>query len=93
MLEEGRAELEVLGIRQDRSVFWKQVVMVKAHDKQRIWMGHYCFMKDITERKQAEECVATTRNARRSSHADCSRSRRPSVVTWLASFMTRSASY
>ena len=57
MLEEGRAELEVLGIRQDRSVFWKQVVMVKAHDKQRIWMGHYCFMKDITERKQAEEAL------------------------------------
>ena len=63
MLEEGRAEVEVLGIRQDRSVFWKQVVMVKAHDKQRIWTGHYCFMKDITERKQAEEARARLRGA------------------------------
>ena len=80
------------GYTPDRSVFWKQVVMVKAHDKQRIWMGHYCFMKDITERKQAEEALRDYADARRSSHADCSRSRRPSVVTWLASFTTRSAS-
>ena len=32
MLDDGRAEVEVLGVRKDRSVFWKQIVMVKAHD-------------------------------------------------------------
>ncbi len=54
MLSEGRVEAEVMGMRKDHSAFWKQVVMVKATDRQGRWGGHYCFMKDITERKTAE---------------------------------------
>ena len=57
MLSQGRAEVELLGVRKDGSVFWKQIVMVKAHDQQGQWIGHYCFMKDITERKRAEEAL------------------------------------
>jgi signal transduction histidine kinase len=55
MLGEARAELECLGVRKDGSVFWKQIVMVKAHDQHGQWTGHHCFMKDINERKRAEE--------------------------------------
>ena len=58
MLSEGRAEVEVLGVRKDHSVFWKQVVMLKAHDDEGQWIGHYCFMKDITDRKRAEEALS-----------------------------------
>jgi signal transduction histidine kinase len=57
MLGEGRAEAEVVGIRKDRSVFWKQIVLVKAHNQRGQWMGHFCFMKDITDRKLGEEAV------------------------------------
>ena len=55
MLGEARAELECLGVRKDGSVFWKQIVMVKAHDQHGQWTGHHCFMKDINERKRAEK--------------------------------------
>jgi two-component system sensor histidine kinase UhpB len=57
MLREGRAEAEVRGVRQDRSILWKQVVMVKAYAPDGRWSGHYCFLKDITERKQAAEAL------------------------------------
>jgi len=58
MGSEGRAEVEVLGVRKDHSVFWKQVVLVRAHDHEGQWIGHYCFMKDITDRKRAEETLS-----------------------------------
>ena len=31
--------------------------MVEARDQQGRWQGHYCFMKDITERKRSEEAL------------------------------------
>jgi PAS domain S-box-containing protein len=55
MLGEARAELECLGVRKDGSVFWKQIVMVKAHDQHGLWTGHHGFIKDINERKRAEK--------------------------------------
>ncbi len=57
MLSEGRAEVEVLAVRKDRSVFWAQIVMVKANEDQGQWRGHYCFMKDVSNRKQAEQAL------------------------------------
>ena len=57
MLSAGRAEVELLGVRKDDSVFWRQSVIVKAQDHQPPWIGHYCFMKDITDRKRAEEAL------------------------------------
>ena len=57
MLAHGRAEVEVRGLRQDGSVFYKQVVMVKTQGSQGEFLGHYCFMKDISEKKAAEETL------------------------------------
>ena len=57
MVSEGRAEAELRCMRKDNSVFWKQTVMVKIEDPQGQWIGHYRFMKDITERKRTEEAL------------------------------------
>jgi signal transduction histidine kinase/DNA-binding response OmpR family regulator len=53
MLTNGKAELEARAVRKDGSVFDKQVVMVKAYDQQQ-FIGHYCFMKDISDRCEIE---------------------------------------
>ncbi len=57
MLAVGKVEAETRGIRKDGSIFYKQLVMVTAYDEQQNFIGHYCFMKDISERKQAEEAL------------------------------------
>jgi diguanylate cyclase (GGDEF)-like protein/PAS domain S-box-containing protein len=54
MLAQDKAEAEVRGIRRDGSCFFKQVVLVKARETEPDRPLHYCFMKDITARKQAE---------------------------------------
>jgi two-component system, NtrC family, sensor kinase len=55
MLRDGKVEAEARGVRKDGSVFYKQVVMVSAYDCQQRFIGHHCFLKDITERKQMEQ--------------------------------------
>ncbi|MGI0492391.1 PAS domain-containing protein [Alkalinema pantanalense CENA528] len=55
MLEQGKATVEARGIRQNGSQFYKEVALVLAHNEKGQLIGHYCFMKDITARKQAEE--------------------------------------
>ncbi len=57
MLREESVELEVRAIRNDGSVFWNQLMMVKAADQEGQWIGHFCFIKDISERKHAEESL------------------------------------
>ncbi|MEG5238347.1 PAS domain S-box protein [Microcoleus sp. AT9b-C3] len=57
MLREGRVELEARGMRKNGSMFYKQVVMVSACDEQNVCVGYHCFMKDISDRKQAEEAL------------------------------------
>lgn len=54
MLAHGKAEAEARAVRKDKSVFDKQIVMVKAYDKQQQFMGNYCFMKDISDRREVE---------------------------------------
>lgn len=54
MLKVGKAEAETRGIRKDGSVFDKHVVMIAAMNQKGEFIGHYCFMKDITDRKSAE---------------------------------------
>ena len=54
MLHQGKVELEVRGLRKDGSVFDKSLVMISAYDEQRQFTGHYCFMKDVSDRKQRE---------------------------------------
>jgi PAS domain S-box-containing protein len=54
MIEQGRVEIETRGIRKDGSIFYKQLVMIASYDQQQQLIGHYCFMKDISDRKLAE---------------------------------------
>lgn len=57
MLQEGKVETEARGIRRDGSIFYKQLVMISIYDEQHQFIGHHCFMKDITDRKQVEEAL------------------------------------
>ncbi|MEG4201003.1 response regulator [Microcoleus sp. Pol12A5] len=57
MLREGRVEVEAKGMRKNGTMFYKQLVMVSAYDEQNVFVGHHCFMKDISDRKQAEEAL------------------------------------
>jgi len=54
MLRKGTGEFEALAVRKDGSTFWKQVLMVKILDREGCYAGHYCFMRDISERKSIE---------------------------------------
>lgn len=54
MLHDGKVEVEARGVRKDGSLFDKQLVMIASYDEQENFIGHYCFMKDISDRKQAE---------------------------------------
>ena len=53
----GRDEFEARAVRKDGSLFYKQVLMVQILDRDGRFMGHHCFMRDITERKAAEEAL------------------------------------
>ncbi|MGA9380473.1 MAG: PAS domain S-box protein, partial [Phormidium sp.] len=55
MLEHGKVEAEARGMRKDGSLFYKQVTMVTTLDLDGQFNGHYCFLKDITDRKAIEE--------------------------------------
>ncbi len=57
MMVEGKAEVEVMGLRKDGSTFYSEKVMVAAHDWHDRLIGFHCFTKDITERKQAEAAL------------------------------------
>jgi PAS domain S-box-containing protein len=64
MLSTGKGEVEAMGIRKDGSIFYKQLTMVATYDPQQQLTGHYCFMKDVSERvrheaerQQAEEAL------------------------------------
>jgi hypothetical protein len=53
LVTDGKVELEALAVRKDGSQFDKQVVMVKVYDPLHA-AGHYCFMKDISDRREVE---------------------------------------
>ncbi len=55
MQVDGKAELEARVLRKDGSEFYQQALMIKIADPKGIFNGHHCFMRDISERKQAEE--------------------------------------
>ncbi len=57
MLEQGKVEAEARGVRKDGSLFYKQVTMVTAVDQDGQFNGHYCFLKDITDRKAIEQAL------------------------------------
>jgi PAS domain S-box-containing protein len=60
MVAEGKSELETRGIRRDGSLSYSQIILVKAKDPKKQFVGHYCFMKDITARRRAEASLEKT---------------------------------
>ncbi|MGL5060022.1 MAG: PAS domain S-box protein, partial [Microcoleus sp.] len=53
-LQTGKVELEAKGLRKNGTIFHKQIVMTAIRTAPNNFTGHYCFMKDISDRKQAE---------------------------------------
>ena len=62
MWTSGKAEFEARAVRKDGSIFYKQVVMVKGTENVGDQESYHCFMRDITERKQAEELIIQSRD-------------------------------
>lgn len=60
MLVESKSEIEARGITRDGELSHSQIVLVKAFDERKRFVGHHCFMKDITARKQAEASLKET---------------------------------
>ena len=58
LLEKGKAEFECRAVRKDGSIFFQQVLMVRSKPFAGGVLGHHCFIRDITERKQAEKALA-----------------------------------
>lgn len=61
--ETGKVECEARGLRRDGAEFAMQVVLVARGGPDGQPAGHYCFMRDITARKRAEEALRQS-NAR-----------------------------
>jgi diguanylate cyclase (GGDEF)-like protein/PAS domain S-box-containing protein len=57
MVKQGRVEAEARGLRKNGGGFYEHVTMVAKYDEQR-FVGHCCFVRDITARKLAEAKLA-----------------------------------
>jgi PAS domain S-box-containing protein len=57
MLQGGKGEGEFRGIRKDGSIFYKHIVLINPYHEQQKYTGYYCFMKDVSDRKQREEII------------------------------------
>lgn len=55
MLRIGKVKFESRGFRKDGSTFYQEVTIIKNIDKNGQLKGHYRFVRDVTERKMAEE--------------------------------------
>lgn len=55
MVAKGKVVVETIGRRKDSSKLHIQVTMVSQYDGNHIFIGHFCFTQEITERKQQEE--------------------------------------
>ncbi len=62
MRDHGKTEAEARGLRKDGSTFHKEVVMIAVGDPKEA-LGHYCFVKDITERKRVAQELQRARDA------------------------------
>ena len=54
MLKDGKVVEETIGQHKDGSTVHKQVTMISDYNKEGEFVGHFCFMQDITARKDAE---------------------------------------
>ncbi|MCH7885902.1 MAG: PAS domain S-box protein, partial [Planctomycetes bacterium] len=57
MLAEGKSEFETRGLRKDGSMFDKHVALIRMCDHDGKFAGHYCLMRDVTERNEAQEKI------------------------------------
>ncbi len=58
MLEQGKVVIEARARRKDGFIFYEEIVLVPAHDLHDHVIGHHCFIRDITERRQAERSLS-----------------------------------
>ena len=58
MLEKGQADFDARGVRKDGSTFVKRVLLVKICDADDKYVGHHCFMRDVTDEKREEALKA-----------------------------------
>ena len=65
---QGKSEFEARGVKQDGTLFYQQMLMVRIDDVQGRITGHHCFMRDITDRKQAELALKESEQAIRELH-------------------------
>jgi len=63
MLATGKAEADLRGVKKDGSVIWKHVVIVKPDGDGGKISGHYCFARDVTDRKRGEAIQAAEKQA------------------------------
>ncbi len=56
-IKTGKGEFEARAIRQDGSMFYKQVLLVKADPVKNPGVSHHCFMRDISDRKKVERTL------------------------------------
>lgn len=54
----GKAEFEGRAVRRNGTVFFVQALMSRVVDRDGTFLGHYCFVRDITERKECERRIA-----------------------------------
>ena len=66
MVRTGKGEFEARAIRSDGSIFFKQVLMVRIDDDSGRHVAHHCFMRDVTERKRAEQALQESEQRYRS---------------------------
>lgn len=60
MLGTGKSRIEIRGIRQDKSVFDKQVTLIRIQGPNGSFAGHYRCTTDITSRKVRERAIAAS---------------------------------
>lgn len=54
MMVSDRAEVEVCAIRKNGTIFDRKIVLVKAYNDQKVFVGHYCFTQDISSRREVD---------------------------------------
>jgi two-component system sensor histidine kinase/response regulator len=50
----GKCTFDAIGLRKDGQTFFNELTIVKANKDDYTFGGHHCFMKDVSERKQAQ---------------------------------------
>ena len=55
MVENGKGEAEVRGLHNSGSTFFKQMTLVKIRGAGGTFAGHFCFMKNVSERRRAQD--------------------------------------